>query len=103
MFEISQGDILKVEHINFPVLVVSKNFFNSEEQAIVCPITEQASLAPLHIAVDIKNLKGFVLCEQVKFLDLRIRGYKKISELNREDIMNIADAVQGIFDYYPYG
>lgn len=103
MFEISQGDILKVEHINFPVLVVSKNFFNSAKQAIVCPITEQASLDSLHIVISTKNLKGFALCEQVKFLDLRMRGYKKISELNCEDIMNIADAVQGIFDYYPYG
>lgn len=103
MFDIFQGDVLKIENIAPPVLVVSKNFFNNAEQAMVCPILKQAPLGPLHIPVKSEDLEGVVLCEQVKFLDLRLRGYKKISELNRNDIMNIADAIQGIFDYYPHG
>lgn len=48
-------------------------------------------------------MQGFVLCEQMKLLDLRVRGYKKLSELKIEDVMNIADAIQSIFDYYPFG
>ncbi len=103
MFTISQGDILKVEKIPFPVLVVSKNFFNQTEQAIVCPVYSSATADPLHISVAWDGAEGIVLCEQLRMLDLRVRGYKKSGELKAESIMDIADAIQSIFDYYPYG
>jgi len=32
--EICQGDLLKVERINMPVVVVSKNFFNQSGEII---------------------------------------------------------------------
>ncbi len=100
---INQGDICSVERINTPVLVVSKTYFNKSEQVIACPILSKASEDPLHIPVNAKNIQGVVLCEQMKLLDLRVRGYKKIAELQMENIMNIADAIQSIFDYYPFG
>ncbi|MDD4370187.1 MAG: type II toxin-antitoxin system PemK/MazF family toxin [Anaerostipes sp.] len=101
--EICQGDILSVERIHTPVLVVSKMFFNKTEQIIACPILGEASEDPLHITIYTKEMKGVVLCEQMKLLDLRARGYKKSSELQINEIMNIADAIQSIFDYYPFG
>lgn len=103
MFEIAQGDILSVEKIAMPVLAVSKNFFNRSEQIIGCPILENVLPDPLHIPIATDEVRGSVLCEQMKLLDLRARGYKKIGELRYDDIMNITDAIQGIFDYYPYG
>ena len=102
MFAISQGDILKVEKLFFPVLVVSKNFFNQSEQIIACPILGEATADPLHIPVTWNGTQGIVLCEQLKVLDLRVRGYKKTGELKLESIMDITDAIQSIFDYYPY-
>ncbi len=102
MFMISQGDILKVEKLSFPVLVVSKDFFNRSEQIIACPIQDRATADPLHIPVVWNDTEGIVLCEQLKLLDMQIRGYKKTGELKIESIMDIADAVQSIFDYYPY-
>ena len=42
MLKFEQGDILQVEKISEPVLVVSKNYFNKTEQAIVCPICKEA-------------------------------------------------------------
>ena len=33
-----QGDILKIEKIKHPVLVVSKDFFNTSGEIIGCPI-----------------------------------------------------------------
>jgi len=101
--EISQGNILSVERINMPVLVVSKTYFNQTEQVIACPILKNAREDPLHIPITVKEIQGFVLCEQIKLLDLRSRGYKKIAELKMGDVMNIADAIQSIFDYYPFG
>ena len=94
-----QGDILFVEKIKEPVLVVSKNFFNCSEQAIVCPILSSAVPDPLHIPIIADEVQGSVLCEQMKLLDLRYRGYKKISRIKYEDIINITDAIQAIFDY----
>ncbi len=101
--EITQGDILSIERINTPVLVVSKTFFNKSEQIIACPIMLKSFEDPLHISIETKDIQGYVLCEQMKLLDLRVRGYKKISELPMEEIMNITDAIQSIFDYYPFG
>ena len=103
MFAIEQGDILSVEGVMTPVLVVSKNFFNRTEQVIACPVRKTARPDPLHIKVGAGDFRGIVLCEQMKLLDLRVRGYKKISSLPAAAIMDIVDAVQGIFDYYPYG
>ena len=100
---IEQGEILSIEKISTPILVVSKNFFNRSEQIIGCPILQKASADPLHIVVKTNDVQGFVLCEQLKLLDLRVRGYNKISELKTNDIINISDAIQGIFDYYPFG
>ena len=98
--ELRQGDVLKIEHIKHPVLIISKDFFNSSGEIIGCPILEKSSLGPLHIFVSTKDLKGYVQCEKLALLDLRVRGHRKISRLNVEDIMDISDAVQGIFDYF---
>lgn len=99
MLPIEQGDILSVERVKEPVLVVSKNFFNASEMAIVCPVVKNATPDPLHIEIVTKEIDGIVLCEQMKLLDLRVRGFKKLSLVKYEDIINITDAVQSIFDY----
>ncbi len=103
MNEICQGDILVVERINTPVLVVSKSFFNKTEQVIACPILTKTTEDPLHIFIETNDIQGVVQCEQMKLLDLRLRGYKKMAELSMKEIMNITDAIQSIFDYYPFG
>ena len=104
MNEIAQGDILSVERINTPILVVSKTYFNRTEQIIACPVLKNASEDPLHIPIIARDMQGgIVLCEQMKLMDLRIRGYKKLTESKIDDIMNITDAIQSIFDYYPFG
>lgn len=99
MLPIEQGDILSVERMKDPVLVVSKNFFNTTEEAIVCPIVRNASADPLHIDIQTESVNGIVLCEQMKLFDLRIRGFKKLDSIKYADIIDIADAIQGIFDY----
>ncbi len=58
-----------------------------------------STAGPLHIAVATDEIQGYVQCEKLALLDLTVRGHKKISRLMLNDIINIADAVQGIFDY----
>lgn len=97
--ELNQGDILKIEQIKDPVLIVSKNFFNTSGEIIGCPIYGNGTISPLHIRIDTDEVQGYVQCEKPALLDLKMRGHKKISRVTINDRMNLADAIQGIFDY----
>ena len=99
MAHLQQGDILKIEKIKHPVLVVSKDFFNTSGEIIGCPIIYNSIPGPLHIWASTENVEGYVQCEKLALLDLSIRGYKKIDRLPIPEIMNISDAIQGIFEY----
>ena len=99
MTAIEQGDLLKVEGIQHPVIVVSNNYFNQSGKAIVCPILKKAVPGPLHIELKDSPVEGFVLCEQVRYLDLASRRFSKMTQTHYFDIMDISDAVVGIFEY----
>lgn len=96
---IEQGDIIKAEGLKGFYLIVSKNFFNMTEQAILCPIADDASPDPLHIMIRTDEVAGAVLCEQMRMVDLRYRGLKRISRIPYEVVIDVTDAIQGIFDY----
>ena len=38
-------------------------------------------------------------CEKLALLDLKVRGHKKTGRIALNELMNITDAIQGIFDY----
>lgn len=99
MTAIEQGDLLKVEGIQHPVIVVSNNYFNQSGKAIVCPIMKKAVPGPLHIELKDSPVEGFVLCEQVRYLDLASRRFSKMTQTHYFDIMDISDAVVGMFEY----
>lgn len=94
-----QGDILRIEKIKHPVLVVSKNFFNTSGEIIGCPIISDSIPGPLHIWISTEQTEGYVQCEKLALLDLSVRGYKKADRLPMSEMMNISDAIQGIFEY----
>lgn len=97
--EVHQGDILKIEKIKAPVLVVSKAFFNQTGEIIGCPITLHNIRSPLHILINTAVTTGYVQCEKLALLDLNIRGYTLIDKISIDQTMNITDAIQSIFDY----
>lgn len=96
---VHQGDVLKVDKIKLPVLVVSKDFFNQTGEIIACPVYNAGRDDALHIHVQAQNMDGYVHCEKLALLDLNARGFVKLNRLHMNDIMNITDAIQGIFDY----
>ncbi len=69
-----QGDILKIEKIKHPVLVVSKG-------------------------MDTEENEGYIQCEKLALLDMTLRGYKKVDRLPISEMINVSDAIQGIFEY----
>lgn len=98
MEHLHQGDILKIEEIKHPVLVVSKDFFNTSGEIIGCPIINHSKPGPLHIWMSTENTKGYIHCEKLALLDVSIRGYKKTDKLPISEMINISDAIQGIFE-----
>lgn len=94
-----QGDILKIEKIKHPVLVVSKDFFNTSGEIIGCPIINNSTPGPLHIWMATEENEGYIQCEKLSLLDMSLRGYKKVDRLPISEMINISDAIQGIFEY----
>lgn len=99
MVKAEQGNLLKVSGISFPVIVVSNDYFNKSGKAIVCPVIKNAIPGPLHIELKNASIEGYVLCEQLKYIDLMSRRFTKLTDTKYYDVMNISDAVMGIFDY----
>ena len=79
--ELHQGDILKIERIKHPVLIVSKDFFNTSGEIIACSILSDSVKEPLHILISTTEVEGYVQCEKLALLDLSVRGYKKINRI----------------------
>ena len=102
MNEVCQGDILHLENMKFMILILSKDFFNRSGLTIACPVMEKAAPDALHIPVETGKIKGTAMLEQLKSLDLRSRHYLKKGHISFEQIQEISDAVQSIFDYYPF-
>lgn len=94
-----QGDILRIEKIKHLVLVVSKDFFNSSGEIIGCPIISDSNPGPLHIWTHMDDIEGYIQCEKLALLDLSVRGYKRIGRISLAEVINVSDAIQGIFDY----
>lgn len=94
-----QGDILIIEKIKHPVLVVSKDFFNQSGEIIGCPIIKDSIPGPLHIWMSTDENEGYIQCEKLALLDVSIRGYKRIDRLPIFEMMNVSDAIQSIFEY----
>ena len=97
--EINQGDILKIEKIKMPVLVVSKDFFNQTGEIIGCPIYKKGEPGALHIEISTDEVDGYVQCEKMALLDMNIRGFSKLDRIRMPKIIDITDAIQSIFDY----
>ena len=96
---IHQGDILKIEKVTNPVLVVSKDYFNQTGEIIGCPIYRDGEPGALHIKIDTDEVVGYVQCEKIKLLDMNVRGFSQLGRIHIPKIMDITDAIQSIFDY----
>ncbi|MCR5256081.1 MAG: type II toxin-antitoxin system PemK/MazF family toxin [Acetatifactor sp.] len=82
-------------------MIISKNAFIKATGIFhVCPILTDVHAGPVHIPVCGKNGEsGTVICEQIKAIDPKVRVCKRVDILAYEDIMNVSDTIQGIFEY----
>lgn len=80
-----------------PALVISKDAFNKATGlAICCPITNTNRGIPFHVPISGRtSLTGFVMGEQIKSLDFRLRGVQLIERASPEvleDVLAMVDA-----------
>ncbi len=102
MNDFYQGDLIKITGFkNKLFVIVSKNAFIKATGIFhVCPVLSEVKAGPVHIPMRGKKGKsGTVICEQIKAIDPKARDCSRIDLLKYEDIMNISDTVQGIFEY----
>ena len=108
---VKQGEIIKIsldptkgrEQAGFrPVIVISNaSFFRAGNMTIVCPITNTNRNNPLH--VELKNLKttGFVMCDQIRAIDIRAGNFKSIETVDEDTLWEICDIVHGSVEIEP--
>ena len=100
MQKIFQGDIIKINGFSSRFLVVSKNaFIEHTGMYHVCPILKGEKDGPFHILVSGKKEEGIVLCEQIKLIDPGQRICNRVDRISYFQLMDISDAIQGIFEY----
>ncbi len=97
----SQGDIVKLQGFKDSFVVISNNaFIRAMDRVHLCLMTTWEKEGPLHIRVKGKNgTEGVVSCEQLRLIDPVSRGMHRIDRLAYRDIIEISDAVQGMFEY----
>ena len=83
-----------------PVVVVSNRDFHlvtGNKLAMICPITNTSRDNLLHVKLDKKtDTTGFVMCEQVKVLDITTRNYEFKEMIPSEILVKVLDRVQSI-------
>ncbi len=96
-----QGDIVKINNYKNKFIIISKNaFIRATHVFHVCPLFDNYPEGPLHIKIKGRNdTQGVVICEQMKLIDPSVRNCSRIDNIPYESIMNISDAIQGIFEY----
>ncbi len=80
-----------------PALVISNDLFNEATGlCIACPVTNTRRDYPFHVMIpDGLEVTGVVMVEQVKSLDFRARGVKRIGaapDSVLEEVLSILDA-----------
>jgi mRNA interferase MazF len=105
---IGQGDIIKLdldptmghEQAGYrPALVVSNSMQSrASNMTLVCPITNTDRKCPVHVRLDGLLTTGFVMCDQLRAIDLRARDYKVIETVEGDKLWEVCDIIQGVVE-----
>jgi len=103
-----QGDIIKLnlnptkghEQAGYrPVLVVNNaSFSQTSNMIVVCPITNTNRNNPLHIQLVGFTTTGFVMCDQIKAIDIVARNYTIVETIDDDTLWEVADIICGFVE-----
>lgn len=83
-----------------PALVISNLTYNTlTKMALVCPITSTNRNFPLHVQLNSKTkTSGFIMCEQVKALDINFRNATFHEQIPSELMHEIFDIIYSVIE-----
>jgi len=106
-----QGDIIKIsldpvkghEQAGFRPVIVINNASHSRasNMTIVCPITNTDRNNPLHVELKGLQTTGFVMCDQIRAIDIRARSYRIVETVDEDTLWEICDIAQGSIGVEP--
>jgi mRNA interferase MazF len=62
---------------------------------VICPITKTDRNCPLHVPLSGISTTGFVMCDQIKAIDLKARDYKIVESVNDDTLWEVIDIICG--------
>jgi len=109
MVKLKQGDVVKVsfdpqkghEQAGYrPAVVVSNRLLNDRiSLAFMCPVTHTDRSNPFHYKLEgYSFVDGFVMCDQIKSMDINARNFTVVGRLNDEDITEIIDRIEMLIE-----
>jgi len=100
-----QGDIIKLnldptkgheQAGHRPVLVVNNlSFSKASNMIVICPITNTDRNSPLHVPLDGLITTGFVMCDQIKAIDINARDFKTVETIDDDTLWEVTDIICG--------
>ena len=108
---VKQGNIIKIdldpakghEQAGYRPVIIINNASHSRasNMIIVCPITNTDRNNPLHVKLNGLQTTGFVMCDQIRAIDIRARSYKIIETVDGDTLWEVCDIVQGSIGIEP--
>ena len=102
---VKQGDIIAIdldptkghEQAGYRPVVVVSNAEQAQDSnlMLVCPITNTDRKSPLHVAVKAGAATGFVMCDNIRAVDLSNRKYKMVDTLEHSALWDVCDIIKG--------
>jgi len=105
---VKQGDIILIdlnpikghEQAGYRPALVINNAMHSQNSnmTLICPITNTNRQNIMHVMLTKTSTTGFVLCDQVRAVDLSSRRYKTVEALDYGTLCDVCDIVKGAVD-----
>jgi len=82
-----------------PVLVINNSVHSeNSNMTLICPITNTDRKSIMHVKLTKTATTGYVLCDQVRAVDLSSRKYKILEVLDQDTLWDVCDIVRGAVD-----
>lgn len=78
-----------------PALVISPQKYNQKAGLVLCmPITSQIKAYPFEIIINEEEIKGAILCDQVRSFDWRERKAEKITKITKDQLQQALEKLK---------
>jgi mRNA interferase MazF len=79
-----------------PVLVINNSKHSkASNMVIICPITNTDRQSVLHVKLSETTTTGFVMCDQIRAVDLSTRKFRVLEQINEDTLWDVCDIVRG--------